>query len=186
MDWRICTMIIDEETYKRTIARVALNTEQADKSAKHQYLLGCRLRCMKYNYTYKGRTRHSNHYYYCRGTEQRPVRLCDAPPYRGKDVDSVVWDWLVDFIKNPHALMSGLKDSQDESVQENQTLLDRLAMIERQIEEQDKQLVKLLDLYLSGDFARDMLTERKTRLENNIANLRKEHHDIYQWLKKLP
>ena len=50
--------------------------------------------------------------------------------------------------------MNGLQDSQDESVQENQILLDRLAMIERQVEEQDKQLAKLLDLYLSGDFAK--------------------------------
>ena len=178
-------MIIDEETYKRAVARVTLNAEQLDRSVKHQYLLGRRLRCMKCNYTYKGRARHSNHYYYCSGTEQRPVKLCDAPPFRGKDLDKVVWDWLVSLIKNPRALMEGLRDSQDESVQENQVLLDRLAVIERQIEDQDKQLGKILDLYLTGDFARDMLTERKIRFETNITNLRKEHQDIFAMIEKV-
>jgi site-specific DNA recombinase len=178
-------MIIDEDTYKRAIARVTLNAEQADRSVKHQYLLGRRLRCMKCNYTYKGRTRHSNHYYYCGGTEQRPVKLCDSPAFRGKDVDRVVWNWLVDLIKNPQAVMSGLQDSQDGSVQENQALLDRLAMIERQIQDQDTQLGKILDLYLSGDFERDMLTERKVRLENNIANLRKEYRETLAMVEKV-
>ncbi len=178
-------MIIDEDTYKRAVARVTLNAEQADRSVKHQYLLGRRLRCMKCNYTYKGRTRHSNHYYYCGGTEQRPVKLCDSPAFRGKDVDRVVWNWLADLIKNPQAVMSGLQDSQDGSVQENQALLDRLAMIERQIQDQDTQLGKILDLYLSGDFERDMLTERKVRLENNIANLRKEYQETLAMVEKV-
>ena len=178
-------MIIDEDTYKRAVARVTLNAEQADRSVKHQYLLGRRLRCMKCNYTYKGRTRHSNHYYYCGGTEQRPVKLCDSPAFRGKDVDRVVWNWLADLIKNPQAVMSGLQDSQDGSIQENQALLDRLAMIERQIQDQDTQLGKILDLYLSGDFERDMLTERKVRLENNIANLRKEYQETLAMVEKV-
>ncbi len=178
-------MIIDNETYKRAIGRITLNAEQADRSVKHQYLMGRRLRCMKCNYTYKGKTRHNNHYYYCGGTEQRPVRLCDAPPFRGKDVDRVVWDWLVVLIKNPRAMMSGLQDSQDGAVQENRTLLNRLAMLERQIRDQDTQLGKVLDLYLSGDFGRDMLTERKVRLENNFASLRKEYEESLAMVEKV-
>lgn len=91
----------------------------------------------------------------------------------------------MDLIKNPQAVMSGLQDSQDGSVQENQALLDRLAMIERQIQDQDTQLGKILDLYLSGDFERDMLTERKVRLENNIANLRKEYQETLAMVEKV-
>lgn len=97
-------VIIDEETYKRAVARVILNAEQSDRSVKHQYLLGRRLKCMKCKYTYKGRTRRDNHYYYCGGTEQRPAKLCDAPAFKGKVLDKIVWDWLVDLIKNPVAL----------------------------------------------------------------------------------
>ena len=58
-------------------------------------------------------------------------------------------------------------------------------MIERKIEEQEIQLGKLLDLYLLGDFARNMLTERKTRLEDNLASLNKEHQELRAMLEKV-
>jgi hypothetical protein len=39
-------------------------------------------------------------------------------------------------------------------------------------------LERLLDLYLSGDFAKEMLTDRKARLETTIAALEKERADL--------
>ena len=186
-EWIAVTVpvIIDEETFKRATARIKVNAEQSDRSAKHEYLLGRRLRCAKCNYTYKGRTRHQNHYYYCGGKEQVPVSLCDAPAFRGKDVDFTMWNWLVSLIKNPQALIVGLQEKQSVSVEENQVLLDRLAMIENQVADQEVQLGKILDLYLTGDFERSMLTERKLHLENNIINLRKEHLEISSTIEKL-
>lgn len=64
-------------------------------------------------------------------------------------------------------------------------MFDHLAMIENQIADQEVQLGKILDLYLTGDFERGMLTERKLRLETNIVNLRKEHLEISSTLEKL-
>ncbi len=58
-------------------------------------------------------------------------------------------------------------------------------MIAGQIEKQEDQLNKLLDLYLSGDFPREMLTERKTNLEKNIENLRKEHQEVSASLEEI-
>ena len=113
------------------------------------------------------------------------MSLCDAPAFRGKDVDFTMWNWLVSLIKNPSALIAGLQEQQTNSVEENQILLDRLAMIENQIADQEVQLGKILDLYLTGDFERGMLTERKLRLETNIVNLRKEHLEISSAIEKL-
>jgi hypothetical protein len=42
------------------------------------------------------------------------------------------------------------------------------------IDENRGQLEKLLDLYLSGDFPKDVLTERKTHLETTLAALARE------------
>ena len=178
--------IIDEEAHQQVMKKIQFNIEQSRRSTKHKYLLGRRLRCAKCNYTYKGRTRRKeNYYYYCGGREQKPVKLCDSPNFRGKDVDKVVWEWLVSLIQNPRALLEGLQESQDEATQENKVLIERLEMIENQIEKQDNQLNKLLDLYLTGDFPREMLTERKTRLEKNLANLRKEHQDLSATLEDI-
>ena len=177
--------IIDEETFNVAGARIKLNAEMADRSVKRQYLLGRRLKCAKCNYTYKGRTSRGNYYYYCGGTEQKPIKVCDARPFRGPDVDRVVWEWFVNLIKNPQALAAGLQDNQDESVQQNQGMLNRLELIEKQIADQELQLSKLLDLYLSGDFPREILTERKARLEEHIANLRNEHEKTRKMIEKV-
>lgn len=71
---------------------------------------------------------------------------------------------------------------QNELQQTNQALLDR---IDDQIKDQQKQLDKLLDLYLGGEFPKEMLTERKSRLEQMLANLSKEQNDLAGHIRKV-
>ena len=67
---------------------------------------------------------------------------------------------------------------QEETIRSNQSLIDRLVIIDKQIKETERQREKLLDLYLSDDFPREMLQERKCRLEETLSSLRREHGDI--------
>jgi hypothetical protein len=46
-------------------------------------------------------------------------------------------------------------------------------------------LGKLLALYLTGEFHRELLTERKTRLEENLASLRKEHQELQDMIENV-
>ena len=62
--------------------------------------------------------------------------------------------------------------------QDNQALFDRLAIIDSQLREYQRQLEKVLDLYISGEFPKEILTERKSRLEEATINLLKEHNDL--------
>ena len=48
---------------------------------------------------------------------------------------------------------------------------------------QSRQFEKLLDLYLAGDFPKEVLTERKTTLETTIAALEKERADLLMTLE---
>jgi predicted nuclease with TOPRIM domain len=105
--------------------------------------------------------------------------------FRGRDVDDAVWAWLVNIIQHPEYIVAGLQDRQEEQGRSNQALTARLELIEGHIAENEKQLNKLLDLYLSGDFERDMLSERRARLEENIGNLRKEQAEIASFLEQL-
>jgi hypothetical protein len=59
-----------------------------------------------------------------------------------------------------------------------------LALIDEQIQENQKQLDKLLDLYLTGDFPKEMLTERKGRLEQISANLLAEKSDLTEHISQ--
>ena len=62
--------------------------------------------------------------------------------------------------------------------QENQALFERIAIIEEQMNKYQAQLDRPLDLYLSGEFPKDVLTERKSRLEDMLFNLGKEHNNL--------
>jgi len=82
-------------------------------------------------------------------------------------------------------LCVGLDNIQLELQQANQALFVRMELINEQVQEHQKQLDKLLDLYLSGDFPKDVLTERKSRLEQMLANLHKEQKDLAGHIRKV-
>jgi len=60
---------------------------------------------------------------------------------------------------------------------------DRLAAIDDLLSDNRRQLERLLDLYLSGGFGKEMLTDRKVRLETTIVALEKERADLVSTLK---
>jgi site-specific DNA recombinase len=85
---------------------------------------------------------------------------------------------VIEILLNPESLAEGLRGMQEETHRSNQSLFDRLDIIAKRIEETERQMEKLLDLYLSNGFPREMLQERKSRLEETLENLRREHTDI--------
>lgn len=151
---------------------------------KNQYLLKGRISCLKCGYAARGQVvRGKYHYYLCNGSRQI-VSLCDMPSVRGDWVDEIAWEWVKGIIENPNNLHVGLGRLQGESQRANGTLHERLAIIDEQIQENQKQLDKLLDLYLNGDFPKEILTERKQRLEEISANLRKEKSELTEHIYK--
>lgn len=51
-------------------------------------------------------------------------------------------------------------------------------MIDDLLADNCRQLERLLDLYLSGDFDKEVLTDRRTRLEATITALEKERAEL--------
>jgi site-specific DNA recombinase len=107
------------------------------------------------------------------------------PSVRGDWVDTIVWEWAKAIIENPENLRHGLDGVQQELMQENQALLERLQIIEDQINQHQFQLDRLLDLYLDGSFPKEVLTERKVRLEDLLFSLGKEHNDLIAHIKRV-
>lgn len=67
-----------------------------------------------------------------------------------------------------------LHHHQVECERENAPIKERLMVVDDLLASNRKQLDRLLDLYLSGEFPRDVLTDRKTRLEATIGGLQRE------------
>jgi site-specific DNA recombinase len=175
--------IIDRETFDRAQERLRLNAEQAKRSTKRQYLMGRRLRCAVCGYTYVGFTRRDVlHYYRCNGAHQRPS-VCTMPNFRADLVDNAVWEWIRSVMKNPAKLTAGLRASQNETEQANQALRERMSLIESQLQEKEQELKRLLDLYLSGSFPKEMLLDRKAQLEKTVSDLERERTDLSGHIK---
>ncbi|MCB9112212.1 MAG: recombinase family protein [Anaerolineales bacterium] len=171
-------VIIDSETYARAQKRKAENKKILSGHTEYEYLMKGRLTCSKCGYSMSGHTVRNKHIYYrCKGRDQ-VVSLCDMPSVNGDWVDAIVWKWAKMIVEDPENLRYGLDLIQEELHHENSALLDRLSIIEEQISAYQAQLDKLLDLYLEGDFPKEVLTDRKTRLEEMLTNLHKEQNDL--------
>ena len=177
--------IIDRETFDLAQKRKEYNKQVLGGHKIHEYLMKGRLTCSKCGYSARGqKMRSGNQYYHCNGKRQ-VVAVCDMPSLRGDWVDAIVWEWAKAIIENPQNLRDGLANMQSELQQTNQALYDRMAIIDEQIQEHQKQLDKLLDLYLNGDFPKEVLTERKSRLEQTISGLTKEQNDLAGYIHKV-
>jgi hypothetical protein len=137
-----------------------------------------RLRCAKCGYGARGQyVRGKYHYYLCNGKRQYPP-LCDMPSFRGDWVDESIWHWVKELMQHPDRLADGLRNEQAEAERANSALRERLAIIEARLADTESQLKRLLDLYLQGDFPKEMLTERKTRLEQEVTELTRERAEL--------
>lgn len=177
--------IIDQATFDRAQARKQHNAEQSKRNTKRQYLLSRRIRCSKCGYTYVGRTRWEKHrYYICNGSHQVPVKVCDMPSFRVDKLDEAVWAWLKDILEHPEQLAAGLRAEQAVAEQEYSALRERIELIDARLADTQKQLAKLLDLYLQSDFPKELLSERKVRLEQDMADLTGERGELAMLLQE--
>lgn len=107
------------------------------------------------------------------------TRECNNRSYfRGDYVDEIAWAWVKSIFLNPEELEEGYQLHHDQVDGENAPLRQQLELANDLITENQEKLDKLLDLYLSGDIAKEMLVERKKRLEDVIASLNKQKNGL--------
>jgi len=183
--------LIDTRTWETVQKRRKLNRDTAKRNMKYQYLVRRRLTCglcgMKMGcHTGTKRTQKGKYiylYYQCPATHGNTfVRECNLPLFRAKAVDRAVWRWIEGLILDPENLASALRELQAESQRTNQPLHERLGILDEQIADHEGQYQRLLDLYVGGQFPREMLMERKLRLEKTIASLTEERKKLAESL----
>jgi site-specific DNA recombinase len=180
-------IIVSREVWEAAQERKGHNKAMASRNSKYEYLVGRRVTCGQcarekpYEMYGKPVQKGKYLYYVCPAADRArrmPGQLCDNGYFRADQVDAAVWEWVRDLLLNPEALRQNLEKQQAEQERANQPLWDRLAAIDDLLADNRRQLEKLLDLYLSGDFPKEVLTERKSRLETTIATLEKERVDL--------
>ena len=180
--------IIDLPTYQEAQARRAENRDVRRRAPKYDYLMAGRLRCScGYAIAPKAcRDTKTRLYYDCaaRTRDARVrVRQCEASVKHVEQVDAVVWQWVKSLLVDREALTMGLQEYQAQRERENSPFRERLVTIDDLLVETRAQLTKLLDLYLTGDFPRDLLVERKGRLQETIIKLEAERDRIQAYVE---
>jgi hypothetical protein len=92
-------------------------------------------------------------------------------------------DRVRSLLTDPEALEHGLQEVNQEREKENGPVRERLCVVDDLIDDNRAQLDRLLDLYLSGEFPKEVLTDRRTRLEKTVLALEKERAGLVAHLE---
>lgn len=176
--------IIDEDTFKKATDRYE-DIRWNKKDAKHKkrpfqakYLLTGLLHCgtcgaryaAKGNYSGRGDNRKYRPYYTCYSRAKTKADLvldsnCKNKMYFNCDLDNIIIDEIKKLSFDP-AYIEQLKDDGQLIPPTNNN-----AIIEQKIDDVDKQINRMLDLYQMGTMPMDKITERITELNNQKDQL---------------
>ncbi|HEY5729507.1 MAG TPA: recombinase family protein [Anaerolineales bacterium] len=177
--------IVEKELWDAAQERRAVNKANSKRNLKYSYLMNRRLVCggcgakiaaSGSDDGYKNRL-----YYRCnvaRGYAEYERKCTNARYFKAEDVDYTIWEWLKSFIRNPDAIEEGIAEYQEHREQEQAPIRERLAVVDELLADHRSQLQKLLDLYLDGNFPKEILIERRQRLQEIIDSLANERINL--------
>jgi len=179
--------IVDRDTWELAQRQRDTNKRDSRRNTKHDYLLRQRAFCGSCGTRLFCRNGPGKYAYYgCPVVHDRdrPKKCEMNKSFRIDHVDPAVWDWIKSILNDPDELKQGLSRHQAQCEQESGPIWERLKIVDSLIGNNQAQLNRLLDLYLSGDFPKEILTERKNRLEATITALERERGDLVVHLEQ--
>lgn len=150
------------------------------KNRKNNYLFARRIRCGLCSSPIVGTPVNGYLYYRCIASKKigKIGIKCNSPHFRLEPVENVVWNWIVALLKDPEAIQQGLNNYQAECEKEINPFRERLKTIDTLITQYNNELNRLLELYISGQFPKDLLIHRKDELDAATHSLEKEKEKI--------
>ncbi|MCX6029434.1 MAG: recombinase family protein [Chloroflexi bacterium] len=177
--------IIGPETWAVAQQKLVENQEKSPRNQKYEYLLNQRLHCGKCGVAVGCDPAHGSRlyqYYRCRAHGRTSLldyaHDCDMPSFRADHVDPKVWEWVRSLLVDDMVLVQGLTAIQSEREQEIGPIRERLRTINALLADNQSQLQRLIDLYLTGAFSKELLLERKLRMETTIGELTHEREGL--------
>ena len=182
--------IVEKELWDAAQERRAVNMANSKRNLKYSYLMNRRLVCgvcgskiaaSGSDDGYKNRL-----YYRCniaRGYADYERKCTNARYFKAEDVDFTIWEWLKAFIRNPEAIDAGIAEYHENREREQAPFWERLDVVDDLLSDHRAQLQKLLDLYLDGNFPKELLVERRQRLQDTIDSLANERINLASHLE---
>lgn len=178
--------IIDRETWEAARDRAKHNNKFSKRNTVHQYLLAKRLRCGQCGCKVRSTAKLCGRYLYYRCiTGFSELSGCTQTEcFRADHVDAIAWRWVRGLLLDEDKLKQSLEAYQNSHEETAAPLRKRLEIVTGLIEDREQQITRLLDLYLSGDFSRDVLSERKARITQELTELRAEGTRLETYIRE--
>ncbi len=182
-------VIVDLETWQAAHERRQHTRLSSVTYRKGMYLLSGHMRCGQCGASFNGQahTVRGVRYprYHCGANHKSSqAHRCHMPSYDAVKVDAAVWDWLIDVLTDPKRLEQGVNARLAQDEKELLPLKKRRSICQDMLEDCQHQLARLVDLYIMGEFSKDILADRKSRLEKSIEALESEMVGITSALER--
>ncbi len=167
--------IITREVWQAAQTQAKANLRQAKRNTQYDSLLRGRITCATCGSALSPARdgRYDTFAYVCRG--QRAAHAADGKTRTcsgGFDLpltDAAIWNALVDLLKHPETLLSGLRQRQAEQAAQLQPDRDYLARCKTELEKCAARRARLLPLYLDGQYEKGELDNERAAIDQQIA-----------------
>ncbi len=176
--------IIEEQIFFRAEEKLEENKRYSKKRTKVPSLLQGILVCNQCGYAYyrtsTTTSKRKIYYYRCLGSDDYRYtngRVCQTKPIRQDYLDGVIWNQIIDLLKNPSLIRSEIK-RRIQTIQASDPTKQRKEVLHKKIKKTEKTIEKLLDAYQEDLLQLDELRSRMPDLRKREKSLRSEFKSI--------
>jgi site-specific DNA recombinase len=180
--------IVDHQTWQKVQERLERGRLMARREPNRHYLVRGRITCKHCRHSVIGSPfsmRGYNYTYYrCNGRSRRITSGdCKLPYFDVKRVDDAVWGQIVEWLQNPDQIERSYNEYLETAEKENEPARQRLAALERELEEIRSKQAKLVELYLSEVYTLEEIKNAKAQMDAAVSAVEKEHAELARSLK---
>lgn len=186
-DWIYLSVpaLISSEYFEQAQLQLQQNKLFSQRNnCKHPYLLRGLLRCRECSYRLVGKNRPSYRYYQCKGRVSADLpqntALCTSKSIRTDTLDNCVWRQIQQLLRHPSLVLQEYLTQSSKLVDPSSELSTLLQRKKKEIQQQNHQKKRLLDLYQTGTIELDAIQARLESLRRNIRHLEKELEILQQ------
>ena len=170
--------IVSEDLWEEAQEASDRHFKQSKRNTSYDYLMQHLLTCKHCGHKIGARLCRSKGnvyvYYYCNKRYHRhqgDQDRCKLPYFPADQVDRLVWGWVKSQLIDPERLEVGLREHHQQKQSTLDPVREELEVVQDELAAKQKKYERLLDLYLDGGITKDMLDQRKEKLESTIRNL---------------
>jgi site-specific DNA recombinase len=181
--------IVDRKIWDKAQHRLERGRLMATRNTMHRhYLVRGRITCRHCHYSVIGSPfsmrGYSYTYYRCNGRSRRITSGdCKLPYFDVKRVDDAVWGQIVEWLQNPDEIERSYNEYLENREKENEPARQRLAALERELEEIRSRQAKLVELYLSEVYTLEEIKNAKAQMDAAVSAVEKEHAELARTLE---